>query len=91
MQSEDSLAAANVVAVIAHLYGCKAIDAATVYSLLEHLQSRWATAAVVPASQANSDTSPSSACLLKAPCVDHGAAEVMRADLSAVLMQSINV
>ena len=41
MQSEDSLAAGNLIAVIAHMYGCKVIDAATMYSLLEHLQSRW--------------------------------------------------
>ena len=40
MQSEDSLAAGNLIAVIAHMYGCKVIDAATMYSLLEHLQSR---------------------------------------------------
>lgn len=42
MQGNDSLAAGNLVAVIAHLYGCKVIDAATVYSLLEHLQGRCA-------------------------------------------------
>ena len=42
MQSKDSLAAGNLIAVIAHMYGCRAIDAATMYSLLEHLQSRWA-------------------------------------------------
>ncbi len=41
MQSEDSLAAGNLIAVIAHMYGCKVIDAATMYSLLEYLQSRW--------------------------------------------------
>ena len=41
MQAQDSLAAGNLVAVIAHLYGCKVIDAATVYSLLEYLQHRW--------------------------------------------------
>ena len=70
-----------MVAVIAHLYGCKAIDAATVYSLLEHLQSRWAIEATVPESQATPDTSPSYACLLRVPCVDHKAAEVMRAGL----------
>lgn len=43
LQSEDSLAAGNLVAVIAHMYGCKAIDAATVYSLLEYLQARYAS------------------------------------------------
>ena len=44
-QGQDSLAAGNLVAVIAHLYGCKVIDAATVYSLLEHLQHRWTSPA----------------------------------------------
>lgn len=43
LQGEDSLAAGNLVAVIAHMYGCKAIDAATVYSLLEYLQARCAS------------------------------------------------
>lgn len=48
MQSKDSLAAGNLIAVIAHIYGCRAIDAATMYSLLEHLQSRWAGSSWLP-------------------------------------------
>lgn len=40
-QAEDSLASSNLVHVVGHLYGCRVLEAATVYSLLDHLKDRF--------------------------------------------------
>lgn len=41
VQAEDSLAGSNLAHVVGHLYGCRVVEAATVYSLLEHLRARF--------------------------------------------------
>ncbi|CAL8471329.1 g10871 [Coccomyxa elongata] len=41
VQAEDSLASSNLVHVVGHLYGCRVLEAATVYSLLDHLKDRF--------------------------------------------------
>ncbi|BDA46714.1 Suppressor of glycerol defect protein 1 [Coccomyxa sp. Obi] len=41
VQAEDSLASSNLVHVVGHMYGCRVLEAATVYSLLDHLKDRF--------------------------------------------------
>ncbi|EIE19666.1 MIF4G-domain-containing protein [Coccomyxa subellipsoidea C-169] len=41
VQAEDSLAASNLAHVVGHMYGCRVLEAATLYSLLDHLRQRF--------------------------------------------------